>query len=155
MIKHIMWSELRLFLWTHGLIQIGVILKFVSQWRLKVIQDEWCVIINVSVIGRPYIVGLNKTICVQVAAKFNANRLGWWQPGSFSTSSNQWNRTSNEKLWFLKHLWDVNLIWLEVKCWYAIFLEAGTSYSSRNSRYITIRRLWLISWSMNFNDCLY
>jgi len=27
---------------------------------VTVIQDEWCVIINVSVIGRPYIVGLNQ-----------------------------------------------------------------------------------------------
>lgn len=113
-----MWSKLRLFLWTRGLFQIGVTLKLVNDaWQTVsdshtgwMVRDYKCVS-NRSTLHCWF----ESTICVQVAAKFNANRLGWWRPGSFSTSSNQWNLTSNEKLWFLKHLWDVNLIWLEVK----------------------------------------
>jgi len=35
------------------------------------------------------------------------------------------------------------------------YFKSRNQFFSRNSTYITIRRLWLISWSMNFNDYLY
>ena len=84
-----------------------------SQWRLTVIQDEWCVIINVSVIGRPHIVGLNKPSAFKLPLSLTLTGLVGGDP--VLSARVAINEILRQKLWFLKHLWDVNLIWLEVK----------------------------------------